>query len=63
MKTRFNYNQPKQRIFTADQAQGLDDVIVLGRSPDGQPVAWSTLDETATRNLLEQHGFAAEAVA
>lgn len=62
MKTRFNYKQSKQRIFAADQAQGLDDVIVIGRDPNGQPVGWSTLDEQATRALLDQHGFTPEAV-
>lgn len=61
MKTRFNYNQTKSRIFAGDQAQSLDDVVVIGRK-DGQPIAWSTADENATRELLEQHGLTPETV-
>lgn len=62
MKTRFNYNQPKTRIFAGDQAQQLDDVVVIGRDKSGQPVAWSSLDENATRALFEQHGLTPEPV-
>jgi hypothetical protein len=62
MRKGFNYNQSKARIFAGDQAQSLDDVIVIGRDKAGQPLAWSTLDENATSALLEQHGLTPETV-
>jgi hypothetical protein len=57
MRSGFNYNQSKTRIFASDHAQALDDVVVIGRDASGQPFAWSTLDEKGTRALIEQHGL------
>jgi hypothetical protein len=60
---RFEYNQGRERIFAADRAQALQDVIVIGRDQNGLPRAWSTMDERATRELLTEHNLVADPVA
>jgi hypothetical protein len=59
---RIEYDQQRERVFAADRAQALKDVIVIGRDQAGQARAWSTMDERTTRELLTEHNLVADPV-
>lgn len=51
-KGKFEYQQPKGRIF--DQAQNFRKFVVVGEDADGQRHVLSSLDQPETADWLEQ---------